>query len=259
MSTDRTDSSKGSIAAAEKNRVFPPTRWTELKGMKGRIDAEKAHALEFLAREYWKPIFCFVTSLGVKEQDAKDLVQGFFLFAIERDLFSQADPEQGKFRNFLCASVKHFVFNEWRGAKARKRFPAGGLVTIYDSNQSDGIAFHAQEQRTPEEAFDRAWMEGIIERAAGEMAQEYRGKAMEIHYAVFEERFLKPLLRVAQASSYAELNKRFGITAKKIDTCLITARRRFRSLVRAEIQKYAKSEAAVRDELNLLFELAAND
>src|ERR1043166_7317251 len=217
MSTPENESSETFEEPDRKQRVFPQTRWSRIEPMREGADAERKQALEFLAQEYWKPIYCFIRSLGANEQATVDLVQGFFAFAIEEDLFSRANPQQGKFRNFLCASVKHYVFNEWRNAKAKKRFPAGGLLPIHDANKSDGILFHPRDNKTPEEAFDRAWMEGVIERASKRMAEEYRSKDMESHYTVFTERFLNPLLRVAKAKSYAELAKRFGVTEKKID------------------------------------------
>jgi RNA polymerase sigma-70 factor (ECF subfamily) len=255
MTTDKSRDNGDPSDAPHKRHIFPLTHWSEIRGIRGNVDIEQKRALDFLAKEYWKPIYCFVISLGVKEQEASDLVQGFFAFAIERGTFSQADPQLGRFRSFLCASVKHYVYNEWRNAQAQKRAPRGGLVSLHDSNKSDGVAFHPKDHRTPEEAFDRAWMEAVIERAARAMAEEYRTKGMELHYAVFENRYLKPLLRVAEASAYADLAKRFGISEKKIDTYLITSRRRFRSLVQAEIEKYAHSKEIVREELNLLFEL----
>jgi len=81
---------------------------------------------------------------------------------------------------------------------------------------------------------------------------------MTLHFAVFRDRILKPLLRIASASSYESLMKDYGIkSAKQVDTFLITARRRFRTKVEDEIWKYAQCEEEAREELNFLFQLVA--
>jgi RNA polymerase sigma-70 factor (ECF subfamily) len=238
--------------------IFPETRETMINGLRSGDSTRRRQALDILARHYEKPIRLFIKRIGGREDQEQDLFQAFFEFALERDLFSHADPAKGRFRNFICASVKNFVHNEWRRADALKRFAPGGHVPIDTPIETDGIGVQVAGGESPEQGFHRAWMETVITSAAQSLKEEYNEKKMTLHFAVFRDRILKPLLRRAPAASYEALMKDYGIkNAKQVDTCLITARRRFRTKVEDEIWKYAQSEEEAREELNFLFQLVA--
>ena len=86
----------------------------------GKGDSEQSSAaLARLCRSYWYPLYVFVRRQGHGPEDAQDLVQEFFARVLERNYFRAADPQKGRFRFFLVATLRHFLANEWDRARAR--------------------------------------------------------------------------------------------------------------------------------------------
>ncbi len=55
------------------DRHFPATEWTRL------LDPKQCEALMAeLYQKYWKPLYSFLRCRGFSNEQAKDLVQGFF-------------------------------------------------------------------------------------------------------------------------------------------------------------------------------------
>jgi len=92
MARFRHDTSLGGVG-----RHFPVTEWTRI------LDpgARKA-MLDELCAKYWKPLYSYLRCRGYANEQAKDLVQGFFTEkVIDQELVRSADRDKGKFRNFL--------------------------------------------------------------------------------------------------------------------------------------------------------------
>ena len=59
---------------------------------------------------YWKPVYRFLRSKFRQDnEDAKDLTQGFFTTALERDFFARFDPAKASFRTYLRMAVERFA------------------------------------------------------------------------------------------------------------------------------------------------------
>ncbi|MBV8286104.1 MAG: hypothetical protein JOZ35_04190, partial [Hyphomicrobiales bacterium] len=78
-------------------------------------------ALGELCNLYWYPLYAFVRRRGHSPEDAQDLTQGFFLDLLEHKAFTRVDQQNGKFRSFLLASLRHYLANEARSALSLKR------------------------------------------------------------------------------------------------------------------------------------------
>src|SRR5947209_7892091 len=105
-----------------RGRDFPSTCWSRLLDGFGSPDRSASRrAAEELARNYWKPIYAYVRSAWSKSiEDAKDLTQGFFVWMMESDFLSRADPGRGRFRGFLKVALKHFLGMDERARGALK-------------------------------------------------------------------------------------------------------------------------------------------
>jgi RNA polymerase sigma-70 factor (ECF subfamily) len=114
-------------------------------------------ALNDLCARYWSPVYAYVRRCGVDRADAEDLTQAFFSRLVEHRDVAQADPERGKFRSFLLASLKHFMANERDRAQAKKR---GGDVVHVELDLGT-----ADQSLTPDQLFDRQWALAVVERA----------------------------------------------------------------------------------------------
>ncbi len=198
--------------------AFPPTAWTALEAIAAG-GAEAPQALETVSRCYWKPVYVYLRRKGRPEAEAADLVQGFFVHLLEKDLLSRPERSQGRFRTWLRAVLEHFLANEARIAAALKR--GGGRRPLPLDIAGGEEAAIAGGEISPEAAFDRAWAIGVLQRALVRLDREYRAAG-------------KPDVLPA-------LRGRFGLAgsaapAEPVDgTTLHRARQRLRALVLDEV------------------------
>src|SRR5688572_9377903 len=99
------------------NTAFTATRWTII--FAARKDSPEA--IEKLCTGYWKPLYAYVRRSGHSEEDAKDLVQGFFAELLSRNFLDKVTPEKGKFRSFLLTCYKNYASNIRARDSAQKR------------------------------------------------------------------------------------------------------------------------------------------
>ena len=88
---------------------FHTTHWELLVAASSKGAAETRAATEQLYRLYCYPVYAFIRRRGHGRHDAQDLTQDFFVHLLEKDILGQADPERGRFRNFLLGSLEHFL------------------------------------------------------------------------------------------------------------------------------------------------------
>jgi DNA-directed RNA polymerase specialized sigma24 family protein len=106
------DESNSGTSRVER-QVFPNTHWSVVLAA-GRSDTQRAHAaLSHLCESYWSALYAYVRQRGHSPEDAQDLTQTFFARLLARNTVAQADPERGRFRSFLLASLKNFLAHEW--------------------------------------------------------------------------------------------------------------------------------------------------
>ena len=123
----------------------------------------EAQAVEQLARDYWKPVYFFIRRKGQPVESAKDLTQSFLGHLLEKDLLSRVDPEKGKFRSFIMATLGNFLNNERRTSQALKR---GGAFNFVEAEEDLRSA-----DETPEKAFFKGWALTILEQAMGRLRE----------------------------------------------------------------------------------------
>jgi RNA polymerase sigma factor (sigma-70 family) len=234
--------------------AFATTHWSLVLAA-GREDSpEVAQALERLCRAYWYPLYAYVRRQGHPPADAQDLTQEFFARLLERKYFQMADRKRGRFRTFLLTSLKHFLINEWNKANCAKR-GGGRLLISLDADETE-TRFRAEpaDERSPDKAFERRWamvlLDRVLEQLQAEFATAERG-------AVFEE--LKSCLTGEEnASSYAQIGARLGMTEGNLKVTVHRLRRRYRELLRAEIARTLEDPAAVDEEMRELFAALGN-
>src|SRR5262249_32933429 len=112
---------KAGEAGARDAGVFSTTHWSMGRLAGNAATAESNAALDQLCRQYWQPLYYFVRRKGHSEEDAKDLVQGFFARLLEKGLFGAADRERGRFRTFLLTALENYLISEWSRANRQKR------------------------------------------------------------------------------------------------------------------------------------------
>ncbi len=231
-------------------QVFNTTQWSVVLAAGETAAPNGREALEQLCRAYWPPVYAFVRRQGRNPDDARDLTQEFFAQFLEKKCVKSADPDRGRFRSFLIASLKNFLVNEWRAAQAEKR--GGGQIFISLDEQRDVetrlVAEPADPATTPDRAFERRWALTLLEHVLARLREEFLAAGRQEHFDA-----LKVFVwGDAGADSQGEVAARLGVTPNALGVTVHRLRRRFGELVRAEIAQTVASPAEVDDELRHL-------
>lgn len=208
-------------------------------------------ALEALCRIYWRPIYSYARFQGIAPADAEDLTQSFFGFVLEKDLFSSADADLGKMRNYLLTAFGRHIKHWQRQANALKRGGGREMLSLEASMAEDEITVHAPDHRTPESAYQRLCALRLIEAAVDQLAQEQAAAGKEELF-----RALRPRLDPSQAASGsdAELAHHLGMSHDAVRQNISRLRRRFREIMKSLVAATlaAPTEEAVQEELAAL-------
>lgn len=242
---------------SENEGGFPRTHWSHVAALKGDAATARQEALNFLAEHYWKPVYLYVRQRGHNEEQAEDLVQEFFLTALETDLFAKADPGKGRFRNFLLGSLKNFLANAHRDAHAKKRHPPEGFVSIHEMASESGPIVVPTDTATPDEAFHRNWIRELVLGVLKALEQKCEDEGKQVHFEMFRQRVIAPILDGGRAPSLQELADRYKMNLKAVDGRLVRLRRDYQSLLREQIRNYATSDEEVAAEIQDLWRFMA--
>jgi RNA polymerase sigma factor (sigma-70 family) len=198
------------------NAQFPSTQVSLLDAAASGLSGE---ALERVIALYWKPVYRFVRLKFRKDnEDAKDLTQGFFTSALQRDFFARFDPAKASFRTYLRMAVERFAANQHESLNRQKR---GGDVRF------EPIDNQAVAGESAEEIFEREWRRQLFSLAIEDLRAHCEQSGKQVHFSVFEAYDLTD----ADHPSYAELAARCGLPETTVTNHLAWARRMLRGFV----------------------------
>jgi len=227
---------------------FETTQWKVVLAAANGSSPDAQEALAQLLQTYWKPLYIHVRHRGFSTEDAQDLIQDFFYQLIQRHRLGLANPERGRFRSFLLASLNHFLSNEQEARRAVKRGGRVRLLPLSGEEMEAGYAVVLAEDLTPEKAFDRYWALTVLDVVLGRLRREQEsfGKGEN-----FER--LKPFLESDQPPPrYAEVAARLNVSEGAARMMVLRLRRRYRALIQEEIARTLADPAQVREELHSL-------
>jgi RNA polymerase sigma-70 factor (ECF subfamily) len=234
--------------------LLPPTDWSQIRRLKAAPATEQQPLLDVLAKKYWTPIFQYLLCQGHAEQEAQDLIQDFFVFALQTRLFEKADEERGRFRNFLLGSLNHFVANERRKQSAQKRKPKQGVGSL-DELMDDGY-YHPKSlvnSETPEVLFHRAWVREVVRNVLAVMEKDFKNTGKTTHFILFQSRVVSPELDGDEPPPLQQQARELGLEYKEAANQIIAAKRAFRRLVEREVRSYVRSDDdMVQERLDVL-------
>lgn len=217
---------------------FPSTRRWLLDAVAAGLPDE---ALERVAALYWKPVYRFIRLKFRKDnEDAKDLTQGFFASALEREFFARFDPAKASFRTYLRMAVERFAANAHAAGNRRKR---GGDVEF------EPIGEEAAATESPEAAFDREWQRQLFALALDDLRAFCDGAGKRLQWLVFEAYDLE----AGERASYAALAERYGIAETSVTNYLAWARRTLRGFVMERMRGVTSGEREWREEMRRIW------
>ncbi|MBX3746409.1 MAG: sigma-70 family RNA polymerase sigma factor [Verrucomicrobiae bacterium] len=229
---------------------FHPTRWTRVLAARGDSPGAR-EALGELCAAYYEPVVAFLRREGRDEDAARDLAHAFFERVLEGAAFDGADPRRGRFRSYLLGALKHFLANQ-RVHELRSKRGSGTAPESLDEC-SDGASGNAgfladPSSATHETLFDREWALRLLDRAFDTLLRESPDPEARKEFET-----LKPWLTGAPADgSQADAARVLGLNDGAVRVRIHRLRRRFRTLVKAEIAQTVANPADAADELHHL-------
>jgi RNA polymerase sigma-70 factor (ECF subfamily) len=226
---------------------FETTQWTLVVAAGDPQHPESRAALADLCQSYWYPLYVYLRRRGYPQQEAEDLVQGFFAQLLEKNYIKAADRERGRFRSFLLTSLKNYAANEWDRRTALKR--GGDATTLsLDFEDAEGrYVIEPADERTPEQEFDRGWafaqLRQVLERMRTEAGDD-------------DERFATLqgfLTGDADDIRYKDVAERLGMSEGAVKVAVHRLRQRFGALLREEVARTLVDPDDVDDEIRHLF------
>jgi RNA polymerase sigma-70 factor (ECF subfamily) len=224
------------------------TRWTLVRKAHGGPGRAERAAQDALMERYHGAVYRYLLG-AVRDADAADeLFQEFALRFVRGD-FRRADPERGRFRDYLKTSLRRLVTDHYRRQGKR---PAR-----LDTAQAAGVAAPKDEGAEPDAEFLRSWRDELLAQA-WEALREVEEASGQPYYSALRLRASAPELRSEgmAARLAAALGREF--TSAGVRKTLERARRRFAELLREEVSRSLGSppDDVVEDELGVLGLLA---
>ncbi len=232
-------------------RQFDTTHWSVVLASAEGDTPRAREALARLCETYWYPLYAFVRRQGYDRDDALDLTQGFFLRLVERHYLDSVDPAKGRFRDFLLASLKHYLSSERARARTQKRAPKLPLVSIDAHEAEQRYRVEPADAVTPEEVFERRWALVVIEQVLAKLAQEEVAAGNGRQY----EKLHPHLTSGAQKGAYKKVAEELGMGEGALRVSVHRLRRRFGRLLRQEVAHTVDDPGKVDDEIRSLLSL----
>lgn len=224
------------------------TQWSRILAARDGSDSESRAALEFLIQTYWESLYSYLRHHGHGPEESSDLTQAFFTDLIERHALERVDPTRGRFRSFLLASLRNFLYHERDRQHAIKR----GGATFTNSLDIEGgerrYAKHLADNETPEDVFERRWAMTVLDRAIERLRQD----SIDSHSAGHFEELSRYLTSKAPQTPYHEMAETLGMNEASLRVAVHRLRKKYGQCLRAEIADTVADPAEIDDEVRHL-------
>lgn len=200
------------------------TRWTLIHAAQEGDDA----AIETLSAKYRPPVVAYLARRGVRN-DAEDLAQEVFVRLLHDGVLARADSERGRFRSLVFAVTRNVLGHHLARETAEKR--GAGKVAPLE------VDVPLPE---PDEAFDREWLNHLLETALGRLQREHPPYFDVLSLYLLDER------------PQAEIAERLGLSETNVRNRIHRGRRKLIAYLRDEVLHYSTSHADYGVELKAL-------
>ena len=243
------DPSSNTFSSPQPPSAFPTTQWSVVLHAGEGSETQVRSALEALCRRYWYPLYTFIRRQGRPHHEAEDCTQEFLARLLANEGMARARPERGRFRTFLLTSLRNFLVNQWQREQAAKRGGGQAALPLELASAEERFAREpADPGLTPEQAFDRNWARGMIDRAIAGLRKEYEKSGRGILFAA-----LGPLVwSKVTPESHVQLAEQLGMNAHAFSVALHRLRRRLGERLRADVAETVAEGADVDAELRHL-------
>ncbi len=227
---------------------FPTTQWSMVLRAQDPAAVEHRQGIDNLVRLYWRPIYLYIrTSWSKSNEDAKDLTQGFLTKLIEGGVIEGYEKEKGRFRSYLKSALHHFLIDRKREESRKKR--GGGRFAVTLEEELPPIPTDAG---SPEELFDRAWAQTVLDRALSEVRDDLIRRGRERCWNLFDRVAVYP--SEDDDVGYRKIGEEIGLTEEQVKGEVRYVRALARQAIERLVADSVSSESDLYQELKELFE-----
>lgn len=231
---------------------FPVTNQSAIVAARSDDHAVRERAFATILTSYWKPAYKYIRlKWQANNEDAKDLTQGFFANAFEKNHFANYDARKASFQTFLRTCLDGFIANE---RKAGRRLKRGGDINHFQLDflsAEDELAMHsANVDLSPEDYFHREWVRWMFTIAVDTLRERCEKSGHRVHFAIFEAYVLRD--EDDANISYASLAKTFALDQTTVNNYLAAMRRDFRRIVLDKLRDITATDEEFRTEARSL-------
>lgn len=218
--------------------AFPSTHLSLLEATASGLTSA---AMDQVIALYWKPVYRFIRFKFQKNnEDAKDLTQGFFASAMQREFFSRFDPAKASFRTYLRMAVERYAANEHVAANRQKR---GGQIHFEPFEEQHAIT------ESPEAEFEREWRRQLFSLALDDLRSHCEVNSKQAQFSIFRDYDLCD----GDRPSYADLAGNYGVPETNVTNYLAWARRLLRGFVMERLRSTTSDEREFHQEMRRLW------
>ncbi len=224
----------------DKPKAFPETRWSVVLNAQD----DDPEALAQLCQTYWFPLYGYARRMGHSVDDAEDLTQAFFERLLSREGMKRVRLREGKLRSFLLTGLKNYATEQWRRSVSEKRGGGRVMIAIDALDAEQRLALEPTENVTPEVEFERRWAKEIMRRALARVEKAYCSADKGAVFSALRDQLDTESL----SRSYQEVGVMLGISANAARFAAFKLRKRYREMLREEIQETVASAKDAEEE-----------
>ena len=231
---------------------FPVTRLSAVIAASSADQEERTRAFEVLVSAYWMPVYKYVRIKWNKpSEDARDLTQGFFLEAIEKNFFERYDASKARFRTFLRTCLDGFVANENKAASRKKRGGDATILSLDFDDAEDQLKIGAPTAAgSIDDYFEKEWARSVFSLALESFRAQMIDIGKETHLRLFERYVLDD--DDESKVSYKTLAGEFNLSTSDVTNYLALARREFRRIVLEKLRELTATDEEYHREARAL-------
>src|SRR5262245_31553933 len=205
---------------------FPVTNHSAIVRARSADESVRQRAFETILASYWKPVYKYVRlKWHASNEDAKDLTQGFFANAFEKNHFANYDASKASFQTYLRTCLDGFIANQRKTDNRLKRGGGDYHFSLDFMAAEDEVALqHASSEQTPEEYFHREWIRSLFSQSVEKLRERCKESGRTVHFQLFECYDLADDDHEVKVS-YASLATKFGLDPTRVNNYLAATRR----------------------------------
>lgn len=241
------------MALVSPSARFPSTAWSCVRTAQDPTHPQFVAAMNRLITTNWKPVFCYLRARSHAVQDAENRTQDFFARVLVKGWLRPADPQRGRFRDFLLTLLKRFAHDQPVRAREQTKFEQS-FVSIHSLVQDSDRAYEPQERQSPEEAYLAQWKGDVLAAVRTSLRAYYEGLDKPKEWQRFEifaaAHFVE---RVEDQPTQEALAARFRVSRDQVRYALAEVGKRYRRFVQQEVRDQVSSEQELDEEIRDLF------